>query len=530
MRLRHVVGGVLVLALAGAAGFAVLAYEPAIDPVTPPERSAFDTAAIARGAELAAIGNCNVCHTAPGGAVLAGGLPIATPFGTIYSTNITPDPETRHRPLVGGGLRALHARGRRPRRAASLPGLPVRPFHARHRRGQPRALRLSDDAPARARAERRRTSSPSRSTCARSSPAGSCCFCARGRSDADPAQSAEWNRGAYLVEGLGHCGACHTPRNRLGAEQRDAHFAGGEAEGWHAYAINAASPAPVPWTADSLHVYLRHGWHAQHGVSRGPMAPRHRQPRRGAGGGRARASPFTSPSAWAHRSRSRWRAPNKSCRRPGRRDPARGDGRRQPDAAGGAGDRAGPRHLCGRLRGLPRRQPAPALRRVEPASQHRRQRAESRQHHQRRAATACRRRRASAAPIMPGYRRRHLRRAARRPARLYARRLQRQAALAGPRRTRSRGSAQRARSGRCMLRTAHRPPPPFRPREAPHGEADGQRARHRDRRRSRHAAALRPARRSRAERRQVRLRPRPVRRLHGAGRRRAGVVLHRRRS
>ena len=94
MRLRHVVGGVLVLALAGAAGFAVLAYESAIDPVSRPERSAFDTAAIARGAELAAIGNCIVCHTAPGGAVLAGGLPIATPFGTIHSTNITPDPET----------------------------------------------------------------------------------------------------------------------------------------------------------------------------------------------------------------------------------------------------------------------------------------------------------------------------------------------------------------------------------------------------------------------------------------------------
>ena len=98
-------------------------------------------------------------------------------------------------------------------------------------------------------------------------------FLREGPRDDDPAQSAEWNRGAYLAEGLAHCGACHTPRNRLGAEQRDAHFAGGEAEGWHAYAINAASPAPVPWTADSLHVYLRHGWHAQHGISRGPMAP-----------------------------------------------------------------------------------------------------------------------------------------------------------------------------------------------------------------------------------------------------------------
>src|SRR5262249_8464606 len=64
----------------------------------------------------------------------------------------------------------------------------------------------------------------------------------------DNAQSAEWNRGAYLVEGLAHCGSCHTPRNVLGAEQAGAQFSGGDVENWHAYAINAQSPSPVPWT------------------------------------------------------------------------------------------------------------------------------------------------------------------------------------------------------------------------------------------------------------------------------------------
>jgi len=88
----------------------------------------------------------------------------------------------------------------------------------------------------------------------------------------DPKQSAEWNRGAYLVEGLAHCGACHTPRNALGAERVSAQFAGGDVDNWHAYAINDQSRSPVPWTADALYAYLRDGFHPDHGTARGPMA------------------------------------------------------------------------------------------------------------------------------------------------------------------------------------------------------------------------------------------------------------------
>jgi mono/diheme cytochrome c family protein len=88
----------------------------------------------------------------------------------------------------------------------------------------------------------------------------------------DPAKSPAWNRGAYLAEGLGHCGSCHTPRNSLGAERKDRAYDGGEAEGWHAYAINERSGAAVPWTEDALLMYLRRGWHDRHGISRGPMA------------------------------------------------------------------------------------------------------------------------------------------------------------------------------------------------------------------------------------------------------------------
>src|SRR6201999_3091577 len=69
-----------------------------------------------------------------------------------------------------------------------------------------------------------------------------------------------------------HCDACHTPRNGLGAERPNAAFAGGYVDDWDAFAINAKSPAPIPWTADALYSYLRQGWQADHGTARGPMA------------------------------------------------------------------------------------------------------------------------------------------------------------------------------------------------------------------------------------------------------------------
>ena len=90
----------------------------------------------------------------------------------------------------------------------------------------------------------------------------------------DPARSAEWNRGAYLVESLGHCGACHTPRNALGAERTaKAYLGGGIADGWEAPPLTSASHAPIPWSEDELFTYLRTGNSRFHGVAAGPMAP-----------------------------------------------------------------------------------------------------------------------------------------------------------------------------------------------------------------------------------------------------------------
>ena len=89
-----------------------------------------------------------------------------------------------------------------------------------------------------------------------------------------PDRDAEWNRGAYLAEGLGHCSGCHSPRNLAGAEETGSSaYSGGVAEGWVAPALNGPSPAAVPWTADSLFTYLRTGVDGRHGAAAGPMGP-----------------------------------------------------------------------------------------------------------------------------------------------------------------------------------------------------------------------------------------------------------------
>jgi mono/diheme cytochrome c family protein len=259
-----------VLIAAAATAFAV-ASRPAIATIEPPAPASFDPALIKRGRELAAIGNCNDCHTVRGGASFAGGLPVPTPFGTIYSSNITPDPET------GIGRWPETAFRRAMRSGVNRDGQHLYPtFPYDH------FTNVSDEDDAALYAflmTRAAVHAPARANQLpfpldqRVVIAGwKLLFLRRGTYQPDPTKSAEWNRGAYLVEGLAHCGSCHTPRNGLGAERPDAQFAGGDVDNWQAYAINAQSPAPIPWTADALYSYLRNGWQADHGAARGPMA------------------------------------------------------------------------------------------------------------------------------------------------------------------------------------------------------------------------------------------------------------------
>src|SRR6185312_4258108 len=84
---------------------------------------------------------------------------------------------------------------------------------------------------------------------------------------AETCKSDTWNRGAYLVEGLGHCAACHSQRNALQAENANAYLAGGFAEGWEAPALTSLSQAPIPWSEDELFAYPRTGESRLHGVA-----------------------------------------------------------------------------------------------------------------------------------------------------------------------------------------------------------------------------------------------------------------------
>jgi mono/diheme cytochrome c family protein len=268
--MRHRVVTLLVLA-----GIAVGGLLAAVvwRPVIPTDRlpAAFDRAQIVRGAQLAAIGNCNTCHTRKDGPPYAGGRPIATPFGTIHATNITPDGSTG----IGGWSEAAFVRAMRD--GVSRDGrhlYPAFPYDhmTKMREDDIKAVYafIMTRRPVSATAPPNDLPFPLN---IRALVAGwKLLFLDRGVFAGDPSKSADWNRGAYLVEGLGHCGACHTPRNFLGAEKRGQAYAGGESEGWIAPALDAASPAAVPWDVDRLHAYLRHGFDDLHGVPAGPMA------------------------------------------------------------------------------------------------------------------------------------------------------------------------------------------------------------------------------------------------------------------
>ena len=260
---------------AGAAGWlGALSLAPqAIAPVTPPLASAFAPELVARGKLLASLGNCAVCHTAHNGVPNAGGKPLNTPFGTVYSTNITPDGQT------GIGNWSLDAFMRAMRQGISRDGhrlYPVFPYTSFKNTSDDdlKALYayLMAQTPVRSRAPETKLAYPFSVRPLMAAWNG--LFLGRNTFTASATQSAQWNRGAYLVNGLGHCSACHTPRNAFGAEKTGAAFmGGGMAEGWEAPALSARSNAPVPWSEDELFSYLRYGHAPLHGVAAGPMAP-----------------------------------------------------------------------------------------------------------------------------------------------------------------------------------------------------------------------------------------------------------------
>jgi mono/diheme cytochrome c family protein len=268
---KWALGVILVLVVVVVGGlFAYALRYPAIAPITPPAADSFAPELLEAGEVLVAMGDCAVCHTAPGGEPLAGGLPLETPFGVIHSTNITPSVET------GIGAWSLDAFRRSMHEGVDRNGqylYPAFPYDhfTRVTDGDVEAIYayLMSQDPVEAPPPPNALGFPFNQ---RLLLAGwNLLFLDEGRFEPDPNQSESWNRGAYLAEGLGHCGACHSPRNAFGAVDSAQHFAGANVEGWQAFALNASSPAPVPWTADSLVGYFLDGWVEDHGVAAGPM-------------------------------------------------------------------------------------------------------------------------------------------------------------------------------------------------------------------------------------------------------------------
>lgn len=269
---KRIVFGLLALCLIGIGVFAIIAWRPAIDPVATPAPASFAPDLVERGRLVAAAGFCVTCHTAAGGAPLAGGYAFDSPFGTVYSTNITPDPDHG----IGHWSEAAFVRAMREGVAQDgshlYPAFPYDHFtkvddadlHALY------AWVMSQPAVA---------SQPPHNTVRfpfdiRALQAGwKLLFFREGRFEPTPGKSEAWNRGAYLAEGLSHCAACHSPRNALAAEKKGADaYTGAIVDGWYAPALTAASTAPVAWTRDELAAFLGHGGSALHGVAAGSMS------------------------------------------------------------------------------------------------------------------------------------------------------------------------------------------------------------------------------------------------------------------
>jgi len=227
---------------------------------------------VQKGQYLARAADCVGCHTAPGGQPFAGGRAFELPFGLLYSSNITPDPKTG----IGGysdddWVRAL-------REGVARDGThlyPAMPYASYSRMTREDALAikayLTSLKPVAVKPPEDRMKFPYSQ---RWLMIGWNLANNPGKPfQPDPSKPAEWNRGAYLVEALGHCGECHTPRNFMQGLKGSKAFAGTDVEGWHAYNLSSDKTAGLGgWTDAALEQYLSTGHADGHGPASGPMA------------------------------------------------------------------------------------------------------------------------------------------------------------------------------------------------------------------------------------------------------------------
>jgi mono/diheme cytochrome c family protein len=226
---------------------------------------------VKRGEYLARAADCAQCHTAKGGASFAGGLAFPLPFGTIYSPNITADKDTG----IGNWsdadfLNAVH-RGIDDEGERLYPAMPYATYtYMTDTDALAIKAYLFSLKPVHQENPEDRLNFPYNQRWLMGM--WDTFFNADRRFELNPAQSAEWNRGAYLSEALAHCGECHTPRNLAFALDNRKKFGGALTAGWRAYNISGDTATGVSaWSASELEQYLATGHADGRGTASGPM-------------------------------------------------------------------------------------------------------------------------------------------------------------------------------------------------------------------------------------------------------------------
>jgi mono/diheme cytochrome c family protein len=232
-----------------------------------------DPTLVAKGEYLARAGDCIACHTNPGGALFAGGRPMPTPFGTLYTSNITPDRETGIGTWSAEQFYGVMHSGRFPDGGLIYPAMPFGSYTKVTREDSDAIFAYLRSAPPVHQPNRPHDLQFPYNN--RSLILGwRTLFFQEGEYKPDPAKSADWNRGAYLVVGLGHCTMCHTPINALGGNSASEAFQGGliPMQDWYAPSLTSNKEAGLgEWSIDEIVDLLRNGV-SHRGAVYGPMA------------------------------------------------------------------------------------------------------------------------------------------------------------------------------------------------------------------------------------------------------------------
>lgn len=218
-----------------------------------------DFAAVERGRYLANAADCGSCHTVPGSDhPFSGGRPIETPFGVLVSPNITPDRETGIGAWSDEEFEAAVRNGRRRDGKRLYPAMPF-PYFARMTPQDVKDVRayLSTIEPLRNPVSANHLPFPLNERMAMA--VWDKLYFAPGTFKEEPSKSKQWNRGAYLVQGAGHCGACHTPKTFLGGDETSEPLQGYTLQGWVAPDITSGQGPLAQWSAEDLAQYLKAG-------------------------------------------------------------------------------------------------------------------------------------------------------------------------------------------------------------------------------------------------------------------------------